>query len=560
MGAVLSVISSVLIVFVFTILFCLIGKAALGKIVLEHQNEYYVLAESFFIGMAVYLSILRTLALAVPSYKIVFWTLLIAGIVFFILTIYKGHVLWSGNWKRPMLAAACLWVVFTFHALLYRLCALGENAYMYTNIGTIGSERYADIAAYFVKQDRIPVLNQSYGQSLLASFSCMLGRDNLCFALVLWLSISGVFLAMLLYGVFRRFFSVGRSILLVCVVDVGSVSLTLAPIRVVDSDYPLLFSGYTDSVAGVATFLVLLEIMIRILKKRGEGKLTFPHYFITVCCVIYWAMSAPHNILVLLGAGFLLLIFLFARKERSNAAKGAKLACAVIAACLIGVLEGGMLTPSRFVEEIPVEGVMTVAEGADGSQSKQGIVLAPVMNYQLTKSPDELWQLGWGYMQTMMDYAVDGLHQGQWYVLVHGLDSLWWDSIRIIFWPLLGVLGMGLFAYQHRDNRELSYWAVIGFGVMAVGYPVAFLISLNGYKWALSRFAMPFYFLGMLFMAMILGRAWQSDQKLYRWIGFLSTFAILVSQIGDKLLIYYKNASQNDVWSAMRNMILFTGS
>lgn len=219
-----------------------------------------------------------------------------------------------------------------------------------------------------------------------------------------------------------------------------------------------------------------------------------------------------------------------------------------------------MLTPSGLVDEVPVDGVMTVTEGADGSQSKQGIVLAPVMNYQLTKGPDELWQLGWGYMQTTMDYAVDGLHQGKWYVLFHGLASLWWDSIRIIFWPLLGVLGMGLIAYRQQSSRELSYWAVIGFGAMAVGYPIAFLISLNGYKWALSRFAMPFYFFGMLFLAMILGRAWKSDQKLYRLASLFSIFAILISQIGDKLLIYYNNASQNDVWSAMRDMMLFTGS
>lgn len=560
MGAVLSVMSSVSIVLVFAILFCLIGKTALGRIGLDHQNASYVLAESFFIGMAIYLSVLRTLALAVPSYKIVFWALLIAGIVFFVFDIFKGHVLWNGKWRKPMAVVAGFWAVFTFHALLYRLCAVGENPHMYTNIGTIGSQRYADIAAYFVRLDHIPVLNQSYGQSLLASFSGMLGRDNLCFALVLWLSISGVFLCLLLYGVFRRFFSAGLSVLLVCVVDVGSVSLTLAPIRVVDSDYPLLFSGYTDSVAGVATFMVLLEMMVHLLKKEEESKLSFSHYLVTACCVIYWAMSAPHNICILLGAGFLLLVFLLVRKERSNAAKGAKLACAVIAACLIGILEGGMLTPSGLVDEVPVDGVMTVTEGADGSQSKQGIVLAPVMNYQLTKGPDELWQLGWGYMQTMMDYAVDGLHQGKWYVLFHGLASLWWDSIRIIFWPLLGVLGMGLIAYRQRSSRELSYWAVVGFGVMAVGYPVAFLISLNGYKWALSRFAMPFYFLGMLFLAMILGRAWKSDQKLYRLASLFSVFAILISQIGDKLLIYYHNASQNDVWAAMRDMMLFTGS
>lgn len=557
MGAVLSVISSVLIVLLFAILFCFIGKAVLGQVELDNDNDCYILAGSYFIGMAVYLSVLRTLALFIPSFKIAFWALLIVGIVFFVLRNYRRHIAWIVKRKRLAISAGVLWVVSTFHALLYRICVLGENPHVLTSIGTIGSQRYAGIAAYIVKQDHVPVLNQSYGQSLLASFSNMLGRDNLCFALVLWLSLSGAFLCLFLYGVFRRFFSAGLSVLLVCVVDIGSVSLTLAPIRVVDSDYPLLFSGYTDSVVGVATFMIFLEMMVRILKK--ESKLRFSHYLVTACFVVYWAMSAPHNICILLGAGFLLLVFLLVRRERFNVKNGIKLACVVMAACIIGILEGGMLTPSGLVDEVSVDGVMTVAEGADENLSSQGIVFVPVMNYQLMKSKDVLWKLGWGYMESILDYAVDALHQGSWYVLVHCLTSLWWDSVRIIFWPLLGVLGMGLIACQKKD-REISYWAVLGFSVLAVGYPVAFLISLNGYKWALSRFAMPFYFLGMMFLAAILGRAWRSEKKLYRRISIFSVFVILVGQVGDKLFLYYNNAVNNDMWPAMRDMMLFTGS
>lgn len=557
MGAVLSVISSVLIVLLFAILFCFIGKAVLGQAELDNNNDCYILAGSYFIGMAVYLSVLRTLALFIPSFKIAFWALLIVGIVFFVLRNYRRHIAWIVKRKRLAISAGVLWVVSTFHALLYRICVLGENPHVLTSIGTIGSQRYAGIAAYIVKQDHVPVLNQSYGQSLLASFSNMLGRDNLCFVLVLWLSLSGAFLCLFLYGVFRRFFSAGLSALLVCVVDIGSVSLTLAPIRVVDSDYPLFFSGYTDSVVGVATFMIFLEMMVRILKK--ESKLRFSHYLVTVCFVVYWAMSAPHNICILLGAGFLLLVFLLVRRERFNVKNGIKLACVVMAACIIGILEGGMLTPSGLVDEVSVDGVMTVAEGADENLSSQGIVFVPVMNYQLMKSKDVLWKLGWGYMESILDYAVDALHQGSWYVLVHCLTSLWWDSVRIIFWPLLGVLGMGLIACQKKD-REISYWAVLGFSVLAVGYPVAFLISLNGYKWALSRFAMPFYFLGMMFLAAILGRAWRSEKKLYRLISIFSVFVILVGQVGDKLFLYYNNAVNNDMWPAMRDMMLFTGS
>lgn len=559
MNAALSVIGSGLIVIMFAGLFCVIGRVALCKVGIGSNNKCYILASSYFIGMAVYLAVLRTLTLVTGSYKIVFWSLLILTAVFAVITIYRRFFPWLCKNVGLLAVLVGLWIAHTFHALLYRIIDVDMAGLSpYDSIGTIGSLRYAGIADYFVEQNYIPVLNQSYGQSLLASFSRLLGRNNLCFALTLWLAVSGAFLCLLLYGIFRRYFSPALSVLLVCVVYMGSVSLTLAPIRVVDSDYPLISSGYTDSVVGVATLFIYLEVIIQIL--RNKSKLVFSHYLVTVCCVLYWAMSAPHNICVLLGVGGFLMIYLLYGKEYASAGRGAVLGGVILVTCLLGILEGGMLTPSGLVDEVSIEGVMTVA-GPDEGQTGGGIIIVPVMNYQFSNAPGVLGGLGVGlpYMEKMMDCAVDALHHGEWYLLFYALAGLWWDSVRIMFWPFLGVLGIGLLAYHRRNDKEIGFWAMAGFGTLSVGYVVDFFISLNSYKWALSRFAMPFYFLGMLFMAVLLGQAWIGKRKLYRLLGAGSVLIILLGQVLDKALILYGNCTQNDIWSLMKGMALLAG-
>lgn len=560
MDAALSIIGSFLIVMLFAGLFCVIGRMALYKIGKAGGSPCYHFAAAYFTGMAIYLSVLRTLTMVIRSYKIVFWALLILTGIIAVFAIYRWYFTWIRQNFRLIAGFVCLWIACTLHAMLYRMVDVDQvNLTPYTGIGTIGSLRYAGIAEYFVAENRIPVLNQSYGQSVLASFSGMFGRDNLCFALILWLAVSGAFLCLLLYGVFRRYFQAGLSVLLICVVYMGSVSLTLAPIRVVDSDYPLISNGYTDSVVGVATLFLFLEIWIEVLKHNR--KLTFYHYFISVCCVLYWSMSASHNVVVLFGVGAFLMVYLLAGKDYKNAGRGAALGGAVLAACLLGIVEGGMLTPSGLAEEIPVEGVMTVA-GPEEVSSNEGIAIVPVMNYQFSKAPGVLWDIAQGtpFIKETLDCAVDALHNGEWYVLLYALTALWWDSIHIIFWPLLGIVGVGLAAYHQRDNRETAFWAMTGFGTLAIGYPIAFFISLNAYKWALSRFAMPFYFLGMLFLTVILGRAWLNQKKLYRLVSAGSIFIILIGQVLDKLFIFYGNCMSYNVWNLMKKMALLANS
>lgn len=559
MEVVLAAAGSILTVLLFAVIFCILGGVLSERMEISGGDGCYVFAASYFIGMAVYLALFRTLAVLTSSYRIAFWCLLILLGIAAAVGVYRQHrlrIAVNGKWVA---VAAGLWLVHIIHALLYRSGDIfNAEVTPYSSIGTIQSLRYAGIAAYFVEQDRIPILNQSYGQSLLASFSGLLGRDNLCFILVLWLALSQAFLCMLLYGLFRRYFSVCLSMFLTFVVHAGSVSLTIAPIRVVDSDYPLLSNGYTDSVAGAATFLIYVGFLIHLLLERKKVK--FAHCLVTVCCILYWAMSAPHNIVILCGAGFFFFLFLVFRKDKENMLTGWKLGAVILCSLAAALFEGGMLTPAGLVEEVAIEGVMTM-ESADGAKADEGIAIVPVMNYQFSRSPGKLWGLGQdaSFMKETLNCAVEGWHNGEWYVTLYALSALWWDSIRVIFWPFLGVLGVGIAAYHDKNNKRAGYWAIAGVSVLIVGYPFAFLISYHAYKWALSRFMMPFYLIGMVFLAVLLGKAWK-HKGLYRLIGAASFFIILLGQILDRGIILYQHCSQNNIWNLMSKVITFTNS
>lgn len=200
-------------------------------------------------------------------------------------------------------------------------------------------------------------------------------------------------------------------------------------------------------------------------------------------------------------------------------------------------------------------------EGVDGVKTDEGIAIVPVMNYQFSRRPGELWGLGQdaSFVKETLTCAVEGWHNGEWYVTLYALSALWWDSIRIIFWPLVGVLGVGVAAYHDKQNRKTGYFAITGFSALIAGYPIAFLISYHAYKWALSRFMMPFYLIGMVFLAVLLGKAWMK-KGLYRIVGAVSFFLILFGQLLDRGIILWQQCNKHNAWNLICEVITFTNS
>lgn len=98
-----------------------------------------------------------------------------------------------------------MWALFSLYFLVQRICDVnGAELTTTQSIGTLHSCRYVNIALWITENDRIPVLNQSYGQAVLGSISRLFGAENTNFTLTLWLAVSISFVHLLVYGMLRR--------------------------------------------------------------------------------------------------------------------------------------------------------------------------------------------------------------------------------------------------------------------------------------------------------------------------------------------------------------------
>ncbi|MCM1266499.1 MAG: hypothetical protein NC302_01230 [Bacteroidales bacterium] len=456
--------------------------------------------------------------------------------------------MWQGGGQsKAYLFAFAMWIGFILLNLVRRLCdVINKELTTTTSIGTLHSCRYVNLALWFTENDKIPILNQSYGQAMLGSMSRMLGVENTNFTLVLWLAASAAFLHLFVYGMLRRRYKRWLSVVLTSVVTMGSVSLTLYPVLVVDSGYPLMQNGYTDSVAGCVTFVIYLVYLIHILE--GTHKLTIFDYLFSVVWVLYWVMSAPQNIVITGAVGVCFICRLLVKKDYDLVKNAMKVAGAILCGCLLGILEGGMLTPGFLVEQIDLAGVMQFSRDSD---TALGISLIPVMPYYISGLKSSSW--GEGYLRDIVQRLIDEFKNENLGLTVHYAGLLVWDSIRIVFWPLVGIALTVCAAYR---RKKFDYRAASGAVMFATGYVIAFGFALNNYKWELSRFMMPAYFVGMIFLAFWLGRIW--EEKRYRSFVMMAVGLILAGNLPYAISNMIGKCHQNDVFRLLKEMILFT--
>ena len=554
MGFVISLPAPIGIVFVFSCLFVLIGLIISKDIFVEKDN-YYQFGLFFFVGLSCFLAILRTAALIIRSYRISFWLVLlifIGWIGMYMIRKYRINdvVLIGAQYRKQILSWLALWFINIFYQLIIWFTNLDQTVLEpSTSVGSQHSIRYVNIARYFTDNDYIPILNQSYGQSLLGSFGILLGIDNINFLMSVWLAAGKTFMLVFLFGVFHKFYHKILSILLTIVVFCGNVSLSAYPIKVLDTGSPFFYSGYMDSIAGACSFYIFSAFMFRIL--LGKEKLTVKHYAFTFCMMLYWCMSAPQNLVITGGIGFVILLYLLVKKEFQLVIPVLCVAGAVFAGGLVGILEGGMLTPSPLIEDVNIDGIMTVAIKT-GSIS---ISLVPSMPYFIDSNILWKWSYEIPYMENVLQYAVEGLNSGDIGICLYHLGILFWDSVRIIFWPLIGTLGMVWAVYKRRE-RQTIYWALAGAVALGSGWMIAFCFSYCELKRELTRFMMPCYFLCMVFTAILLGKLYQRD-KVCKYISIFSMFVILCGQLPYRLIENIEVLQIDRITSLMKQMITF---
>ncbi len=545
-------IGNCIIVLFFSIQFMLIGHWMLTKLGIAIDNICLRLSGGFFTGAAIYLALLRTTTLVFRSFRISFWITFFLCVFFNVAerqTIRKA----VGNLHCRLIGVGALvWILNILHQALIWMLDVEEGVHLASDFGSYNTMRYTNLVWYFMSTDSVPIINQSYGQSLLASICCMFGLDYSVFSMSLWLSMSKAMMLFFLYGIMRKFFSHGLSMALTALVFIGNVSLSPYPVMNVDTGSPFAYSGYTDSVIGVCVFVIYLLYLYHVLE--DSCRLDGWHLFFSVCIMAYCCMSAPQNIILTVGCGFVLLVCLLWKKEFKLVKRSLAVFVMMMAGLALGVSEGGMLTPSQIIQDIDLAGTMTVIkEGEKGAS----FTLVPMMTYHIGLNSTVLrgWSHGISYMSDMLQYAVKGWQSGDYGIFLYHLSLLLWDGVRVIFWAMLGMLGVCIRAYLKKDGR-IGFFAASGTATLLFGFIITFFFSYSGRKMELVRFMLPGYFLGMIFMAVILGKLWRK-QKILRYLSALSMFAILVGQVPYRLVDIARTIQEYDVVRCFCRMVVF---
>lgn len=200
---------------------------------------------------------------------------------------------------------------------LFSLCSLSSAVYWIYDIsytlanthapfGSIETGRYSNIAEYILKNNSIPRIKQSYGQSILAAFFMIFSGANAPFSLFLIIGIAKSLLALLVYSFSRNlhgiFFSIFLSLALLFIGD----SVFLFPVINYDNGTPIVLNGYFDAIYSFISLFIF--IYINIIKN-------FKSYYINILLYISWLLTAPQNLLLIIIYQVISLLYNFSYKN-----------------------------------------------------------------------------------------------------------------------------------------------------------------------------------------------------------------------------------------------------
>ena len=150
--------------------------------------------------------------------------------------------------------------------------------------------------------------------------------------------------------------------------------------------------------------------------------------------------------------------------------------------------------------------------------------------------------------------------------IIFDLETRTWDSIRVIFFPLVGFLAYWLLLKWGKIKDPYSL-LLNGAVVFAVGFCFAYFIYGNkwevyGIKWELSRFLIPGYVMGLI--ALVLSLKYLIATKVPPKMRALSWFAIIFimtfGPIFDTMLTIVQNlTAQKDNLELLKRLEFFIG-
>ncbi|UKJ08246.1 hypothetical protein [Solitalea lacus] len=524
-------------------LFVLTGRVILVIANIKNKTTIPLIVScTYFLGMAVFLAIWRTFSLITDNALLSLGvTLMIAvAMIFF-------------NWKQT-----CQSFFFDFFELIkskwYLLFSISIFFFVglywigsfnelnpFTIIGSLHSPRYANFATYVVEFNRVPVLGQNYGQSMLASIPMFLGFNSPLLALNFWLSITMINFSLLIYSLCLYLnCSAKFSTLATFLVLFGNTAISFFHILSIDSGSPFILNGYTDSIASIGTFIVVLFFLKDTLANDSSFRDSIKEIVLIFSVSVFWNIAAPQDSMFF---GFLIgLVLIFSFKNNIKATF--KIFMLFLVFSCVGIFQGGMYTPSKFKESIVLPGMMEIGSG--------GIAINPGVPFFV--GIGGAWEYGNKNVITQVSDVKKQITSSPKLSLVVSkiliIEQLVTNSLKVVFWPMLGIIGLiliiktntikngNLFSKQLAlDYNKLIF---VAFFVFFIGLIFNLFFSISGYKWELSRFLILGYFLGMICLVLCLNFLFES-RILSKWSLYFLMVLITIGPIVNSFAVIFVN-------------------
>ena len=452
-----------------------------GKLFLELLNINFKIFNNkqiypiyYFTGLSLVFVILRLLNLFSIPFSVSLILLNISLILFvFYKRIYFINVLKIYNQKSNYYYCFKILIIFLFLFLFLLFYWTQSNLISGVNslVGSLHSPRYANIALYIIENNSIPVLAQNYSQSVFISIPHYFGLNSYLFSLLLFLTLNIFFLIYLIKILLQSYFSSTFEVnLCIIFIILGCFSLPNNFYLLIDSGWPILLNGYSDTIIGISTF-ILVFIYIKDFK---EKQLTYSFYaFIGVTC-IFWFSNAIQNLLYLA-----ILCYIFKLIIKKN-----KYLFFLIPFLILGIISGGMITPSKL-------------------QSKNKIPGAKIINNNVTNTINFLpglpyYKLQDGFKKNTFDISsVKYLWHG------NNIETSKYYKIYSIFGFEILILPFIVIIYNLKTKTFIELTQLV-YKFFICALILVFPFSIFNQKWELSRILIiPYFFTYILIFSMI---------------------------------------------------------
>ncbi len=458
---------------------------------------------SYFIGIAFYIFLVRTLSTVLNRADWAVWIVLLSTIFIFI-WFNKRLLLFLREFlsKRSVIYVILGWILYAPLIFIY----LYPNSYKlddFSHTWTLPYVRYSWFSNLISECKFIPVIGQNYGQSILSFMGGEISGKSPYLFIFLWFLSSIIFLGSFFYGFINLYEKKPWLILsAVLLMLFGTTALSITHVIVIDTINPFALCGYTDVLFGVFSVLMLLLFHAEIQKRTSNF---LPLFVVAALIIITNFFTAPQNIIYL--SMLVPVLFFNSLRTTKNMSEPIFWSSVLVFAALVAIPQGGMLTP-KFMQSGIYPVLLTTFVGPESNSGIRFLLGIPFHINGVLGMGTPGGGVGEGqlaFLKEVFIYMKDW--KANFMPIAWITEQIFFTSLRVLFFPIIGTLAL-FFMYKRVDITDLtkrtiaiptykSLW-IIGAYTFIIGFFISFTFMIEGYKWELIRLLIPGVTLGML--------------------------------------------------------------